>query len=233
MSDSLLLLQRLTELVANGPTGSSLASRLAQACVHLLEVDGVSITLHAATQNRLTLAVTDPASAELERLQDVLGQGPCWDAELAGSPQTTTLSQGDERRWPQFVPAAREHVGARTVIGLPMSPHGTPVGVLSAHTRDGTQLPVDFDAGLFLADIVAAMLLNDPRRPHLDDQAGPWSGRDRVHQATGMITAQLQLTLQDALAVLRAHAYAHDSSLCTIAEQVLRGTLTFGKDTDS
>lgn len=233
MPDPLTMLQRLAGLIAAAPAGGSIAARLAQACVPLLGVDGVSITLHAASQNRLTLAVTDPVAAELERLQDVLGQGPCWDAEKHGSPQIATLSTADERLWPQFVPAARQQVGTRTIVGLPMSPHGHTIGVLSTHQLDLTELPAGIESSLLLADVVGAVLLGDQQQNNLETGDGPWSGRALVHQATGMIIAQLRVSPQDALAILRAHAFAHDTNLETTADQVLRGTLTFGKDSNS
>src|SRR4051794_10391663 len=55
VADKALLLRRLAVLLASGPAGVSLAARLAQAAVTLLEVDGASITIEAATPNRVTL----------------------------------------------------------------------------------------------------------------------------------------------------------------------------------
>src|ERR1700712_6011646 len=115
VADKATLLRQLAGLLATGPPGVSLAARLAQACVTLLEVDGASITLEAAPPNRVTLAATDQIAAELEQLQDVLGQGPCWDAYLSGAAQTTDLTPEHDRLWPQFGPAAREAVGPRTI----------------------------------------------------------------------------------------------------------------------
>ena len=43
--------------------------------------------------------------------------------------------------------------------------------------------------------------------------SGAWSSRAGIHQATGMVIAQLGISPDDALAVLRAHAYAEDIPL--------------------
>src|ERR1700712_3277383 len=228
VADKAILLRRLAFLLADGPTGVSLAARLAQACVTLLEVDGASITLEAATPNRVTLAATDQIAAELEQLQDVLSEGPCWDAYLSGSSQTTNLTPEQDPQWPQFGPAARQAVGLRTVYGLPMTPHRQTMGVLSAHLAGtNTELPIGLEASVFLADTIGAALLLDPQQHDPNGQGGPWSGRARVHQATGMIIAQLRISPDDAMAILRAHAYAHNTGLDDIAEQIIRGTLNF------
>jgi hypothetical protein len=233
VADKQALLRELAVMLATGPSGLSLAARLAQACVSLLQVDGASITIEAATPNRITLAVTDQIAAELEQLQDVLGQGPCWDAYLTGTTQTTDLSPVQDDRWPQFGPAARQTVGLRTVFGLPMQPQRQTLGVLSVHLADMSELPIGLEQSLFVADTVGAALLTDPQQDDPFGQGGPWSGRTQVHQATGIVIAQLRIPPADALAVLRAHAYAHETGLDDIAEQILRGTLTFGTDNET
>ena len=49
-----------------------------------------------------------------------------------------------------------------------------------------------------------------------------------VQPATGMVIAQLGIGPDDALALLRAHAYAHATSLDAIAVQVTSRQLDFG-----
>jgi hypothetical protein len=233
VADKATLLRQLAVLLANGAPGLSLAARLAGACVALLEVEGASITVEAATPNRVTLAATDQISAELEQLQDVLSQGPCWDAYLSGSPQTTNLIPQQDWLWPQFGPAAREAVGSRTLFGLPMTPQGQTLGVLSVHLAGTVELPIGLEDSQFLADTIGAALLLDPQQHDPYGQAGPWSGRSQVHQATGMVIAQLRIPANDAMAILRAHAYAHNTGLDDIAQQILRGTLTFEPGSDT
>jgi AmiR/NasT family two-component response regulator len=59
---------------------------------------------------------------------------------------------------------------------------------------------------------------------------GMWSARAEVHQATGMVLVQLHMQADDALAILRAHAYAHDTTLADIAHQVVTRQLDFRGD---
>lgn len=231
MTDRAALLNLLVRRLAAAPTDAPLPGRLAAACRDILDVGGVSITIEAATPNRVTLAVTDQVSAELEQLQDVLQQGPCWDAYLLETAQMTGLAEADDARWPQFCPAARSAVGPRTVFGLPMQPQGQVLGVISVHQVAGVlELSAGLEAALFLADTIGAALLLDPQQHDGYGRSGPWSNRAEVHQATGMVVAQLHIAADDALAILRAHAYADDTTVDAIAAQVIERRLDFGKD---
>jgi hypothetical protein len=226
MVDKTVLLNRFARLVAGSPS-RPLPERLAEACRDILDVEGVSITLEAATPNRVTLAAIDQISTELEELQDVLQQGPCFDAYMTGAPQVTDLGEGADRRWPEFGPAARAAVGPRTVFGLPMQPERQVLGVISVHLKGSLELPVGLETALFMADTVGAALLLDPHQHDPYGHAGPWSSRAQVHQATGMVIAQLQVSATDALAMLRAHAYAHNTAMGDVAAQVIGRELDF------
>ncbi|SDO73030.1 GAF domain-containing protein [Nakamurella panacisegetis] len=231
MTDPVRMLSRLGRVLASTPADRSLPERLALAGCDILAVDGVSITIDAAGPNRTTLAATDPVARTLEELQDVLGQGPCWDAAAHASVQQTGLTPEDDRRWPEFCPAARAAVGPRTVVGLPMRPSSQVMGVLSVHLARSAELPSGVELAQFFADTVGAALLTDPAMHESDDNAGPWSSRATVHQATGMVIVQLGIPAADALAVLRAHAYALNTSLDDVAARVVSRQLDFGKDT--
>ena len=54
-----------------------------------------------------------------------------------------------------------------------------------------------------------------------------WIAQARVHQATGMVMAQLHLQEDDALALIRAHAYAHNATLSQISDKILDRSLDF------
>ena len=48
-----------------------------------------------------------------------------------------------------------------------------------------------------------------------------------MHQATGMVVAQLGVPEDDALALIRAHAYSHEQSVGQSAHDVISQRLTF------
>jgi hypothetical protein len=56
-----------------------------------------------------------------------------------------------------------------------------------------------------------------------DDQAG-------VYQATGMVSAQRSVGLEEALALLRAYAFAHDETLHEVAAAVVARRLRLDSD---
>ena len=48
-----------------------------------------------------------------------------------------------------------------------------------------------------------------------------------VYQATGMVMAQLDVSADDALSLLRSRAFAAESDLAAVASQVVERDLTF------
>jgi hypothetical protein len=97
--------------------------------------------------------------------------------------------------------------------------------VVTLHVREERPLTRSVDDLAFLADVVGAAIVGGV--PQADNDHVLWSERDKVSQATGMIVAQLGLVPADALAVLRAHAFAHEASVADISRAVLARELTF------
>ena len=104
------------------------------------------------------------------------------------------------------------------------------IGVMTLYQR-GTDRDIDLDAALVVARVVAAALVADGPTVH-DAGQGPWAERAEVHQATGMVVAQLGIEERDALALLRAHAYSHDQSVGRTAHAVVARQLTFTENPD-
>jgi hypothetical protein len=77
----------------------------------------------------------------------------------------------------------------------------------------------------------------DGDREHVYPSNGAWwdgmsSDRAEVHQATGMILAQLGVPAQDAFVRLRAHAFAARRPLAEVARDVVARRLVFTQDMD-
>ena len=77
------------------------------------------------------------------------------------------------------------------------------------------------------------MLLLGLRTDPGDEQSWDrsWSSRAEIHQATGMVLAQLGVSAADAFARLRAHAFVEQRLLGDIARDVVARRLTFTNDT--
>jgi hypothetical protein len=141
----------------------------------------------------------------------VLGEGPGPAADSSGAMAAVDLRDTDQP-WRPFADAARRAVGPVLLYAVPMKPGQEVLGVLTVYRHEPV-VPEPEEAR-FLSDAIDAALLRDPIGHEGDFRAGPWSTRAGIHQATGMVSAQLQVSPADALDVLRAHAYAHDLSLC-------------------
>ncbi|MFF0267188.1 GAF and ANTAR domain-containing protein [Kribbella sp. NPDC004536] len=225
--DRAAVLERFAGLVAAADLQQSLVFRLCDAGRELAGGLGSSISIHSDDAgNRMTLAATDRVAAQLESLQDVLGEGPCHDACLLNEPVVADLRHADSRTWPVFAQSAVEAAGGITLHCFPMRPAGHPFGVYSIYTEHGLSEPADIVQ--FLADAIGAAVLDDAAAGELH---GPWTARSVVHLATGMAAVQLRVSPEDALALMRAHAFAHDATVHQIAERIVNRTLDFRDST--
>lgn len=229
MTDHAVILARLARLAAANARDRHLAERLCEACRLILSFDAASITVSNDSSSRITLAATNEAAARLEDLQDVLGEGPCHDAFRTGQAVTTILDEEAGRRWPEFTRAARAEVDSVRIHCFAMRPGEQVFGTLSLYSVGTAEVAESNETAQFLADAVGAALLRDPSNDAGVTSSGAWSSRAAIHQATGMVISQLRLSPDDALAILRAHAYAHDTTLADIAEQVVARQLDFSQ----
>ena len=222
------VLVRLTQALAGVEPVESYPLRLCHAFVSLVEAMGGGISLGATTAERSMLCATDDEVLRFEEAQDLLGQGPSVDALHTGRPSVPTDIADQGARWPRLASNLPAIAGARLVRAFPMRPHAAVAGVLTLH-----QWPVagedpvlrNLDEVAALADAVGTAILGATGPEGTDDRL--WGERDRVSQATGMVVAQLRLQPADALAVLRAHAFAHETTLAQVSALVLERKLDF------
>jgi len=234
MNDKASVLAELARVLSEQAPGLSLAHRLCLSATAVLGAEGGAITLAYTSEDRVTLCATDSRAERLEDLQDVLGQGPGPTAYLTGRQTRAALGATGaagsvtavDERWPEFDRVAATTLGRMEVHAIPMRPQATVLGVFTCHLEPGATAAFDESVAQFLADAVAVALLQDPGA-FLTSSSGPWSSRARIHQATGMVVAQLRVLPSDALALLRAHAFADDVSLDEVAASVVHRTLVF------
>lgn len=228
MDDRTFVLSRLAQEMARQTTTDPMAHRLCRSATSLLGADGAAITLAYTGPHRVTLCVTDDRAARLEDLQDLLGEGPGPTAYRTGRRVHLLVGNGDHR-WPRFEASAHESLGSINVHAIPIRPDSTTLGVFTCHLAAGQQLLLSMVTAQFLADAVGVALLRDPDAQTVGGgrDTGAWSSRSRIHQATGMVVAQLGIQPADALALLRAHAFAKDAPLDEVATSVTNRMLDF------
>ena len=215
--------------------------RVATLCrrgAQMLRVDGVSVGLVTSTGDRSSLCATDEISARIEELQVSLGEGPCVDAWTGRTPvQAPDLTALGADRWPAFAPAAVA-AGARAIFSVPLSVGETRLGALDAYRRvPGDVSTADLDEQVRLGEAVTKALLAEQvgRPPDRPNDAGAADARSgplgvELYQASGMISVQLDITVDEALARLRAYAYALDRPLRDVAHDVVTKRLRLEND---
>ncbi len=217
----------LASSAADLPEPELLPERLARACAGVLPVDGAGISLFFSADRRLPLGASDPASAQAERLQFTAGEGPCLSAHAerrAVVADETTLRS----RWPAFHDALVTTTPIRGTISLPLEDGLRDIGALDLYV-----VPPHDVAELSLRDALTvsgevAGLFQEHRHDADRSPDGPaWLDapaarrRTLVWQAIGFLNSGLGVTSEDALAILRAHAYAEDEDLEDLAERVV------------
>jgi ANTAR domain. len=226
------ILAQLVRVVASETSDQPLPVRLCLASSAILGADGAAVTLCYTETTRLTVCATDEIAARLEDLQDVLGEGPGPDAYITGRMIRATLGERAARRWPAFAAAAHAELGPMAISAIPIQPGIDVLGVLTLYQYPARPLEKDPTVAQFVADTLGAALLRDGGLQE-DLGNGPWSSQAQVHQAAGMVIAQLGVGPEDALALLRAHAYADGASMAVIARAVVERRLDFSREDDS
>jgi hypothetical protein len=219
----------LSAIAGGGGEQVTLPARLCAECLSGLPVSGVGVALMTADgPSGVVLAATDGRARQLEELQFALGEGPCVEASGSGRPvlRSDLAAAGSARR-PRFGAAALD-AGVHAIFAFPLRVGAIRVGVLDLY-RDtpGPLTALDLADALAFADAATIVVL------HLQDHdvntalSGPIDSQAEVHQATGMITIQLGINLDEALLRLRAHAYATGQTVSTVAADVVNRRLHF------
>jgi hypothetical protein len=212
-----------------------LAAEICRACVQGLDIDGAAISLLTADPLRETVFASDATADLLEDLQFSLGEGACIDAAVSRRPVLVAdmNDPAQTARWPVYAAAVAEQTGVRAIFALPLQWGAIDVGVLDLYRRaPGALSAAQMRDALSAADAATLILLGLRSDPGDDDQAWDrsWGNRAEIHQATGMVVAQLGVSAADALARLRAHAFAEQRLLGDVARDVVARRLCFTED---
>lgn len=214
-----------------------IAERICQVSVEGLDVDGAAISLLTASTFRETLYATDATAELLEDLQFSLGEGACMDAAASGGPVLIADMNDPVQtsRWPIYAAAVVDQARVSAVFAFPLQWGAINLGVLDLYRRaPGPLNPAQLRDATSASEAAALMLLALGTDPDPDGESvwdRSWSKRVEIHQATGMVVAQLGINPTDAFARLRAHAYTNGRSLGDVAREVVARRLRFTDDT--
>jgi GAF domain len=211
--------------------GHDPATSLCGAGVDVLGLSGVGIMLLSGTRLDC-VAVSDVRTGDVEALELMVGDGPCLDAfRTRAACFDADLADQRPVNWTAFRQAALA-VGVHAAFGFPLVVADDCIGVLNCHRDVAGALS---DAQVADAQVVAEMSGRTIVSWQADAPPGQlaWqlegSGNYRVavHQAAGRVSVQAGVSVDDAMAVLRAHAFANDRTLADVSSEVLSGGLRF------
>ncbi|WP_133116408.1 ANTAR domain-containing protein [Amycolatopsis antarctica] len=216
-------LQDLCGAVSGDP--DAVLRRVCEVCVTECSVSGASITVQGTgtgADTAMALAwATDSISEQLDDVQRTVGEGPGTTAHTDRGPVLVPDLTTEGARWPGFTMEAQK-AGAAAVFAFPLQVGAVRVGVLDTYrTTAGPLSGAEFGDALILADIATYEVLNVLAGQDAIDMGWLPDIHAEVHQATGIVTAQLGLTMSEALVRIRAHAFSHQLALDDVAHQIV------------
>ncbi|MFC8124831.1 ANTAR domain-containing protein [Streptomyces sp. NPDC057302] len=194
----------------------------AVSCARALGLEGIAVSLRWGAE---LVWFSDETSARLEDAQFTLGQGPGLEADFSEVPYQVA-DVGRNERWAQFA-AEAQAMGVRAVFVWPIRTGAARLGALTGYrSKPGPLTALQAAEGLRVADMLTSWLLawrsGAVTSPNEQGKAGAvdlhWA---EVHQATGVLSARLGVSLEDALVRLRARAFASGQPLTQTAREVL------------
>jgi GAF domain-containing protein len=196
-----------------------------------LPVTGASISVFGADGRQSTVSASDPIAARAETLQFELGEGPHWQALADGLPILCPDLSSEGVEWPIFRHAARE-LGIAALFAFPIVLGAVIVGVVDLYRLTPGRLDSDAvsRASSMAGRVASAAVLQATASAdshESDERAMAPAMRREVHQATGMILAQLDIPATDAFLRLRAHAFASGRTVEDVAHDVVVRLLDF------
>ncbi|WP_258069868.1 GAF and ANTAR domain-containing protein [Arthrobacter sp. SX1312] len=202
-----------------------------------LPVTGAAISIFVGTANETRMGATDDRAIALDEAQFSVGEGPRWDAMRTRAPVIVPDTRAAHLEWPALGTALAD-AGAAAVFVLPLIVGAVNIGVVEMyHTRPGSlSAPTLLHAQTLTSTTSWALMhsiLDEGRRnPGAMTESEPLARRE-IHQATGMILVQADVSAAEALMLLRAHAFAHEQTLAEAAQAVINRSLNFAAEPDA
>jgi hypothetical protein len=206
--------------------------RICEVAANVTATNGAGIMLLSGDLPLGSLGATNPVSELIEDLQYTLGEGPCVDAHHFGvAVLGPSLAEPVVARWQAFTPLVVA-AGVGAVFGFPVRVGAVRLGALDLYrTSPGPMSDNQHADALVMADVAARAILV------MQADASPGAIADEVeaeanfqfvvHQASGMLSVQLNVSVAEALIRLRAYAFRTDRPVADVARQVVERRLRF------
>ena len=137
--------------------------------------------------------------------------------------------------WPAFTVAATQ-AGVCALFAFPLAFGPIRLGAIDLYARTPTDVdPDDVDNMAIVSGALSRRILANALQEarNLDDdseaEAESRFSRRLIHQASGVVLAQLDVQPEDAYLLIQGHAFAERRSMREIAEDILERRIRFGR----
>ncbi|MGI9084362.1 MAG: GAF and ANTAR domain-containing protein [Aeromicrobium sp.] len=205
-----------------------LLHRLCRGLTADLDMWGAAVNLMSATGSDGVAAASDDRSRDADDLQFTTGEGPCHDAFASRRPVLTPdLRSVPGDRWPGYASAALSS-GVGAVFAFPLFVGAVGFGVLGVYADGPGSLTSKQETVALTYAQIATEILLDGKLTTAGGELEPGLStaldyRAEIHQAQGMVVVDLRVKPAEALARMRAHAFAHDKPLIDLARDIIGG----------
>jgi hypothetical protein len=207
-------------------------ARLCRVAKEVVGVSGAGVMLMTGDVPQGSLCSSNSVSTLIEELQFTLGEGPCVDAfrqdHIVTEPD---LADPAEPRWLAFTPKAVD-AGARAVFGFPLRAGMSRVGALDLYQDKAGGLTSDqLEDATVMADVITDWVLSTQSGVTggslAEDIAQGPDFQFVVHNAAGMVSVQLGVSVTEAMVRLRAQAFSENRLVRQLAEDVVARKVRF------
>ena len=223
-------LTRILDLLGEVGDPDASLDWLCGTCARELGVSGAAVALILSGHDPGNIAASDRVASAIVDLQFGTGEGPAIDAHRSRR-AVLEPELSSSTRWPAFAPEAVA-AGAAAVFALPLQVGAARFGALTFYRDLPGPLGDDVLAdALAMAEVACDITLRlqaqvPPGSLHevLDELAAT---RTELYQATGMVVVQLDAGPEEAVAAIRARAYASGRLVGEVAADVVARRLRF------
>lgn len=220
--------ERLREAIAvrgDAPRAERWAQRVCVAGVEALDsVDAGILALRGTRRAQEVIGASDAWASEVAVLQYTVGEGPGVEAFTSGGPVLVADIAVDQERWPGFAHSALA-LGVGGMFSFPLQVGAIRLGTLEfvRHVGGGLTARQLNDATLISLLVTNGLLRHagEAEDAGLEFAPRPVTSFQDVNVATGMLAAQLRISLDDAFSRLRAYAYSRERPLPEVAREVV------------
>ncbi|MGW1208032.1 GAF and ANTAR domain-containing protein [Streptomyces sp. NPDC002499] len=166
-----------------------------------------------------TLAPTDQVAVVSDRLQDELGEGPCFDAALPSNAERVLRIRDltSEERWPAYTPQARK-LGVGSMMGFLLFTEDENLGALNLYSRTPGAFTQDSETAGWLLASHAAVAYSNARTQAQMEQAV--ATRHLIGEAMGILMGRHHITDDQAFDLLRRSSQENNIKLREVARRI-------------